>query len=70
MRIKNITVCRITPARSMPFDNAVSDAAEDIAGREFHLPFNELPNHLQMKVWQDAEAAVRGAEAEPALEGE
>lgn len=59
MRIKSITVCRITPTKSTAFDNAVSDAAEDIADRDFHLPFNELPNHLRMKVWQDAEATVR-----------
>lgn len=60
MRIKAITIERITPTRATPFDNAVSDTAEGIADRQYRMTFADLPAHLQMQVWQDAEAEVRG----------
>jgi hypothetical protein len=60
MKIKCITICRITPTKTTPFDNAVSDAAEQIADRAFHMAFHDLPANIQMQIWLDSEVEVRG----------
>lgn len=45
--------------RQMSFEDRVCEKAEELAEQRHSMEFNDLPNHLQMSVWMEAEQLVK-----------